>query len=131
MGNEVSGEEDDGYYNDEDDDYAKQFDGIETLGYRVLGVQPDSPGKFWGSVCGGFGAYPNESTQKSNRQTTKASNGNGCQQNTQHGTADARCAMAFNSHIICFVPSIRGDFDSFQRNSIVRFRFSQQFTTTN
>lgn len=26
------------------DDYAEQFDGIETLGYRVLGVQPSSPG---------------------------------------------------------------------------------------
>ena len=41
MGNSASGE--DGY--DDEDDYAKQFDGIETLGYRVLGVQPDSPGK--------------------------------------------------------------------------------------
>ena len=30
---------------DYDDDYAEQFDGIETLGYRVLGVQPNSPGK--------------------------------------------------------------------------------------
>jgi hypothetical protein len=29
-----------------DDEYAKQFDGIDTLGYRVLGVQPDSPGRF-------------------------------------------------------------------------------------
>jgi hypothetical protein len=29
----------------EDDDYAEQFDGIETLGYRVLGVQPNSPGE--------------------------------------------------------------------------------------
>ena len=42
MGNEISGEGED-YY--DEDDYAKQFDGIETLGYRVLGVQPDSPGK--------------------------------------------------------------------------------------
>ncbi len=45
MGNEVSGQQGD-YYDDDEDDYAKQFDGIETLGYRVLGVQPDSPGKF-------------------------------------------------------------------------------------
>lgn len=37
MGNDVSSPEDD--YPDE---YAK-FDGIETLGYRVLGVQPNSP----------------------------------------------------------------------------------------
>ena len=28
--------------NDEDD--FAEFDGIETLGYRVLGVQPESPG---------------------------------------------------------------------------------------
>lgn len=27
------------------DDFA-EFDGIDTLGYRVLGVQPNSPGKF-------------------------------------------------------------------------------------
>ena len=27
---------------DDDDDFA-EFDGIETLGYRVLGVQPNSP----------------------------------------------------------------------------------------
>ena len=45
MGNEISGEGAEDYYDDEDE-YAKQFDGIETLGYRVLGVQPDSPGKF-------------------------------------------------------------------------------------
>ena len=45
MGNEISGEGGENYYDDEDE-YAKQFDGIETLGYRVLGVQPDSPGKF-------------------------------------------------------------------------------------
>ena len=45
MGNEISGEGGEDYYDDEDE-YAKQFDGIETLGYRVLGVQPDSPGKF-------------------------------------------------------------------------------------
>ena len=37
MGNDASSPEDD--YPDE---YAK-FDGIETLGYRVLGVQPNSP----------------------------------------------------------------------------------------
>jgi hypothetical protein len=41
-------EAEDEHNNDNDDDeYAKQFDGIETLGYRVLGVQPDSPGKFY------------------------------------------------------------------------------------
>ena len=40
MGNSGSHE---GDY-DEDDDYAEQFDGVETLGYRVLGVQPNSPG---------------------------------------------------------------------------------------
>jgi hypothetical protein len=34
-------------HQDNDDEYAKQFDGIDTLGYRVLGVQPDSPGKFF------------------------------------------------------------------------------------
>ena len=27
-----------------EDEFA-EFDGIETLGYRVLGVQPESPGK--------------------------------------------------------------------------------------
>ena len=55
MGNEVSGEGD--YYNDDEDDYAKQFDGIETLGYRVLGVQPDSPGELFviGFVISWFG----------------------------------------------------------------------------
>ena len=47
MGNEISGEGEENYHDrEEEDDYAKQFDGIETLGYRVLGVQPDSPGKF-------------------------------------------------------------------------------------
>mmetsp|Transcript_25477 Transcript_25477/g.53057 ORF Transcript_25477/g.53057 Transcript_25477/m.53057 type:complete len:698 (+) Transcript_25477:326-2419(+) len=49
MGNSASGEERHGYYGDEDD-YAKQFDGIETLGYRVLGVQPDSPASKAGLV---------------------------------------------------------------------------------
>jgi hypothetical protein len=34
-------------HDNENDEYAKQFDGIDTLGYRVLGVQPDSPGKFF------------------------------------------------------------------------------------
>lgn len=28
-----------------DEDEFAEFDGIETLGYRVLGVQPESPGK--------------------------------------------------------------------------------------
>lgn len=45
MGNATSGEDGGDYYQEEEDDYAKQFDGIDTLGYRVLGVQPDSPGK--------------------------------------------------------------------------------------
>ena len=50
MGNSASGEHDgeDGQYlsSEEEDEYSKQFDGVETLGYRVLGVQPESPGKF-------------------------------------------------------------------------------------
>ena len=37
MGNAASGSQD-------EDEFA-EFDGIETLGYRVLGVQPESPGK--------------------------------------------------------------------------------------
>ena len=48
MGNAESGEAEEGYYDEDEDDYAKQFDGIETLGYRVLGVQPNSPGKLIG-----------------------------------------------------------------------------------
>jgi hypothetical protein len=43
MGNSAPSAIHDGYR--DDDDYAEQFDGIETLGYRVLGVQPNSPGK--------------------------------------------------------------------------------------
>eukprot|EP00957_Ditylum_brightwellii_P205414 15343776-Ditylum_brightwellii.AAC.1 len=34
---------------EEEDPHAK-FDGIETLGYRVLGVQPDSPASSAGLV---------------------------------------------------------------------------------
>lgn len=34
---------------DECDEFA-EFDGIETLGYRVLGVQPDSPASKAGLV---------------------------------------------------------------------------------
>mmetsp|Transcript_56552 Transcript_56552/g.137295 ORF Transcript_56552/g.137295 Transcript_56552/m.137295 type:complete len:659 (-) Transcript_56552:58-2034(-) len=34
----------------EDDEYAAQFDGIDTLGYRVLGVQPQSPASEAGLV---------------------------------------------------------------------------------
>lgn len=45
MGNSVSAGEDD-YY---DDEFAK-FDGIDTLGYRVLGVQPNSPASQAGLV---------------------------------------------------------------------------------
>ena len=37
----------DNEHDNDNDEYAKQFDGIDTLGYRVLGVQPDSPGKFY------------------------------------------------------------------------------------
>jgi hypothetical protein len=44
---DVDDEAEDEHNDDNDDEYAKQFDGIETLGYRVLGVQPDSPGKFY------------------------------------------------------------------------------------
>ena len=44
MGNSGSHDEHD------DDDYAEQFDGIETLGYRVLGVQPNSPASKAGLV---------------------------------------------------------------------------------
>ena len=51
MGNATSGEDGGDYYQEEEDDYAKQFDGIDTLGYRVLGVQPDSPGKWISSLC--------------------------------------------------------------------------------
>jgi hypothetical protein len=35
---------------DDDDDYGAQFDGIDTLGYRVLGVQPNSPASEAGLV---------------------------------------------------------------------------------
>ena len=45
MGNSGSHDE-----HDDDDDYAEQFDGIETLGYRVLGVQPNSPASKAGLV---------------------------------------------------------------------------------
>ena len=39
-------QDDEQQQDNDNDEYAKQFDGIDTLGYRVLGVQPDSPGKF-------------------------------------------------------------------------------------
>lgn len=45
MGNEASSPSDDDY----PEEYAK-FDGIETLGYRVLGVQPNSPASAAGLV---------------------------------------------------------------------------------
>ena len=50
MGNSTS--TNDGGYPDnyDDDDYEDPFDGIETLGYRVLGVQPDSPASAAGLV---------------------------------------------------------------------------------
>ena len=41
----------DNEHDNDNDEYAKQFDGIDTLGYRVLGVQPDSPGKFYFIFC--------------------------------------------------------------------------------
>lgn len=47
MGNEAS------TYQEGDDDYPEEyskFDGIETLGYRVLGVQPNSPASTAGLV---------------------------------------------------------------------------------
>ena len=45
MGNEASSPDHEVY----PDEYAK-FDGIETLGYRVLGVQPNSPASSAGLV---------------------------------------------------------------------------------
>ena len=36
-------------HHDQDDEFA-EFDGIETLGYRVLGVQPNSPASSAGLV---------------------------------------------------------------------------------
>ena len=35
---------------DPESEYHDKFDGIETLGYRVLGVQPDSPASKAGLV---------------------------------------------------------------------------------
>ena len=45
MGNDASSPEHNGY----PDEFSK-FDGIETLGYRVLGVQPNSPASAAGLV---------------------------------------------------------------------------------
>jgi hypothetical protein len=45
MGNEASSPEQEDYT----DEFAK-FDGVETLGYRVLGVQPNSPASAAGLV---------------------------------------------------------------------------------
>ena len=45
MGNEASSPE----HEDYPDEFA-QFDGVETLGYRVLGVQPNSPASAAGLV---------------------------------------------------------------------------------
>lgn len=44
MGNDSSTQ-----YEEPEDEFAK-FDGIETLGYRVLGVQPNSPASAAGLV---------------------------------------------------------------------------------
>lgn len=38
------------YYNENEEDYDDPFDGIDTLGYRVLGVQPNSPAASAGLV---------------------------------------------------------------------------------
>jgi hypothetical protein len=46
MGNGASG----GGGGGEEDDPLDPFDGIDTLGYRVLGVQPDSPAAAAGLV---------------------------------------------------------------------------------
>jgi hypothetical protein len=45
MGNEASSTEQEDY----PDEFSK-FDGVETLGYRVLGVQPNSPASAAGLV---------------------------------------------------------------------------------
>lgn len=37
-------------YEDEDEEALDPFDGIDTLGYRVLGVQPNSPASAAGLV---------------------------------------------------------------------------------
>lgn len=51
MGNSSSSSAAPGDNGDLDNDgYAQQFDGIETLGYRVLGVQPNSPASEAGLV---------------------------------------------------------------------------------
>ena len=62
MGNSASGDIDDSHTgaihghhpgdenDDDEDEYAAQFDGIDTLGYRVLGVQPNSPASEAGLV---------------------------------------------------------------------------------
>ncbi|KAG7367611.1 GRASP55/65 PDZ-like domain containing protein [Nitzschia inconspicua] len=47
MGNSAPSASHDEY---DDHDYAEQFDGVETLGYRVLGVQPNSPASQAGLV---------------------------------------------------------------------------------
>jgi hypothetical protein len=45
MGNEASSPEQEDY-----PDELSKFDGVETLGYRVLGVQPNSPASAAGLV---------------------------------------------------------------------------------
>ncbi len=49
MGNEASSSSQHQDHDDYPDEFAK-FDGIETLGYRVLGVQPNSPASVAGLV---------------------------------------------------------------------------------
>ena len=51
MGNEASSSSNNSYH--EEDSYPEEFakfDGIETLGYRILGVQPNSPASAAGLV---------------------------------------------------------------------------------
>jgi hypothetical protein len=59
MGNSATSPVDEagGHSHDYNDDYAEQFDGIETLGYRVLGVQPNSPGKNYKMLALSWGAF--------------------------------------------------------------------------
>jgi hypothetical protein len=46
---DVNGNDND-LHDDDDDDALDPFDGIDTIGYRVLGVQPNSPASKAGLV---------------------------------------------------------------------------------
>jgi hypothetical protein len=50
MGNSGSNPAGESYDNNDEDDFDDPFDGIDTLGYRVLGVQPNSPASSAGLV---------------------------------------------------------------------------------